>query len=836
MTMRVPWKWLKEYVDVPWEPEEAAKQLTMIGLEVENLSREVLDVSRVVSARILQVSPHPGREDLKVGILDAGGKRFSVVSSAPGFLEGNVVLLAKPGATLPGGRIIEVAEVGGVFSEGMVVCSNEVLLGQDPRPFEDIIVLPGDTTPGIPVQELCDLDDYVLDLDLTVNYSHCLSVLGVALEASALSGQPLVLPEVLSAWDWAGPTGSCRPGPREQGQFSQKEERLSRAEPLEISVELPDRDLCPRYVGKIVRNVTYTYAPLVVERRLLLAGMRPVNAIVDATNYVMFETGQPLHAFDFDKLNGRVIRARRSRQGEFLRTIDGEVRMIDPGTLVIADSSGPVAIAGVMGGMETEVTPDTRNILIESAWFNPLSVRLTSQKLRLRTEAAVRFEKGVDPTGQGAAAERAACLIADFAGGQPQAGMVECKCIGDTSKTIVFRTCEVGRSLGLSVPKEECRRIFCSLGFDVRDMSGRDGEDGQMCVTVPPRRVDIKEEVDLIEEVARHHGFHRFQEENLPSAVPGGSPGELARVDRLKDLLSSLGGLEVVTSSLLSPGELEALGWDRDDPRGNPVFLKNPLSSYESCLRPSLLPGLLKVLGHNQKQRARGLVVWEMGRVFFPAKDDLPDSLPLEIKELALASYGTVHQGSWMGDERGSSFYHLKGLINALLDLLNVHDPVYLPRAGMPFHPGKSARIVVGSSTIGEIGEMHPKCQADLDLTGLVTMAWFSLEALLSLSGEKPYVAVPRFMPVERDLSVVVPDEVPAGAVLDRVRRTAKSLEEVMLFDIWRKPPVPKGAKSLAMRLIYQPRDRTLTEEELSEDRRRILEALERDFEAKLRV
>lgn len=836
MTMKVPWNWLREYVDVPWEPEEAARQLTMIGLEVENLSREDLDVSQVVSARILQTCPHPGREDLRVGILDVGEKRFSVVSGAPGFREGNVVLLARPGAVLPGGRSIGVAEVGGVLSEGMAVCSNEVLLGQDPRPHEDIIVLPGDTTPGVPVQELYDLDDYVLDLDLTVNYSHCLSVLGVALEASAFSGRPLVLPEVLKSWDWAGPTGSCRPQPREQGHLSQKEEGLRRPEPFEISIELPDTDLCPRYLGKIVRHVTYGYAPLMVERRLLLAGMRPVNAIVDATNYVMLETGQPLHAFDFDKLRGGMIRARRSRQGESLRTIDGEMRLIDPGTLVIADSSGPVAIAGVMGGMETEVTPDTRNLLIESAWFDPLSVRLTSQKLRLRSEAAIRFEKGVDPTAQGAAAERAACLLAGFTGGQPQAGMAECDRIGDPSKRILFRTAEVDRSLGLSIPEEECRRIFCSLGFDVADLNCRDGEDGQMHVTVPPRRVDIKEEVDLVEEIARHHGFHRFREENLPSAVPGGPPRELAREERLKDLLSSLGGLEVVTSSLLSPGELEALGWDRDDPRGSPVTLKNPLSSYESCLRPSLLPGLLQVLGHNQKQRARGLVVWEMGRVFFPAKDNLPDSLPLEVKELALASYGIVHQGSWMGEERQSSFYYVKGLVNALLELLNVDSPIYLPRAGMPFHPGKSARIVVGSSTVGEIGEMHPESQINLGLTGLPTMAWLSLEALMGLSGERPYAAVPRFMPVERDLAVVVPEEVPAGAVLDCVRRTGRSLEDVMLFDIWRKPPVPKGAKSLAMRLIYQPRDRTLTEEELSSDRRRILEALKRDFEAKPRV
>ena len=818
--MKVPWKWLGEYVDLPWDPEEAQRRFTLAGLKVEGLSYERAAISGVITAKVLQTSDHPTKPSLKVGICDTGRERFSVVSGAPALKTGNIVLLAAPGSTLPGGLKIEARDFGGVPSQGMVVCSNEILYGAEHRPGEDIVVLPPGTPLGMPAQEVLDLDDHVFDLELTVNYSHCLSILGVAIEVCALTGQNLRLPRVLEEWDWAGPRGSRPPSGDEPYRGH-------------IRISLPDKDLCPRYVGKVVRNVGHVYSPIGVERRLMLAGMRPLSAIVDATNYVMLETGQPLHAFDLDTLVGDVVSARRSRRGESIATLDGQSHELQEGTLVIADGEGPVAVAGVMGGGRTEVSDRTRNLLLESAYFAPLPVRRTSQWLRLRTEAAIRFEKGIDPTAQASVAERVAQFITTNAGGDVAPGRADEDLLRAKPKDISVTSHDIRRTLGVPVSIGECARIFQALRFEAAPV-GTPGAEEALLVTVPPRRVDIEERIDLVEEVARHYGYDRFEAEPMSPAVPGGPPNrKFVRMDSMRDLLVSLGGLETVSTSLLDLSDLRALGWSEDDdPRGNPVPVRNPLSSDESYLRTSLLPGLIKVLRTNQNVRAAGGLFWETGTVFFKSQEELP----LEALQLGLASYGTLEPATWVQAERPSSFFEMKGVIESLLTGLGIPNPVFLPHAGMPFHPLKSARVVVDGSTIGELGEVHPACQRALDMTVPCVLAHFSLDVLLSVAREVRHEAISKFMPVERDLAVVVDEDTPAGEVLAAVRETAGHLESATLFDVYRKPPVPEGKKSLAMRLIYQPRERTLTEEDLSNDRRLIVERLERDFGAKMRL
>lgn len=817
--MNIVWNWLKEYVDLPWDPEEAVKRFTMAGLKVEDMRKETLDLAGVVSARVLDIVPHPNRADLRVGTLYDGKDRFSVVSGAPGFQAGNIVLLAVPGAHIPGQKPLGAMEVGGVLSQGMVVCSNEILAGEAHRPGEDIIVLPEGTPLGKTAQELLGLDDYVIELELTVNYSHCLSVLGVAIEASALSGVPLKLPPSLDRWGWASAQGSKPPAGT-----------LPYTGPLRI--DLPDKDLCPRYVGKVMEGLRLAYSPVVIERRLQLAGMRPISAIVDATNYVMLETGQPLHAFDLDKIRGNVISARRSKPGEAIVTLDGESRPLAPGTLIIADEGGPVAVAGVMGGRDTEVSESTKRILIESAYFAPLPVRRTYKNLKLRTEAAIRFEKGVDPTAQGAVAERAAELIAQIAGGVPEPGLVETDLIEHSTKRLVFPLNEVKRTLGVDVSYSECKRLLTGLRFGVEDAQG--SEQGKvLLVTVPPRRVDIEEEIDLTEEIARSYGVNYFEPADLTKAVPGGPRNEeFARMERLRDVLVALGGLEAVNTSLLAPSDLSDMGWEGEDPRANPVMLLNPLISNESCLRTSLLPGLLKVAANNQKAKNPGGLFWETGRVFFRSQDELP----LEMTQLALMAYGALEPKTWAQEQRDAGFFHMKGVLESVLSLMGVPEAEYLPDAGMPFHPGKSARVVVKGSAVGALGEIHPLVSAKLDLSAPVTMAWLSLDALSTFYSPKRYEEISRFMPVERDIAVIVSEETPAGDVLRVVKEVANDLISVELFDVWRKPPVPEGSKSLALRLVYQAKDRTLTEEELSLDRERILEALGAKFGARLRL
>lgn len=816
--MKVPWKWLAEYVDLPWDAEEAAKRLTLAGVKVEGVSYEKAEISNVVTAKVVEVSPHPLKQGLNVGVLDTGKERFSVVSGAPGMAAGNIVLLAKPGSSLPGGLRIEARDFGGVPSQGMVVCSNEILYGAEHRPEEDIVILPAGTPLGVPAQDVLYLDDHVIELELTVNFSHCLSILGVALEVSALTGAQVRLPRILEAWDWAGARGSRPPAgdPAEPGFFK---------------VALPDKDLCPRYVAKVVRGVSFRYSPLEIERKLMLAGMRPISAVVDATNYVMLETGQPLHAFDLDTLKGDVICARRSRAGESIVTLDGERHDLEEGTLVIADAEGPVAVAGVMGGGMTEVTSKTKNLLLESAYFSPLPVRRVSQKLRLRTEAAVRFEKGVDPTAQASAAERLAEVIVAHAGGQAEPGRTDLDLLQAKPKKIRITGRDFRRTLGLPISGGECSRILESLRFECVPVD--DGGDETLEVTVPPRRVDVEGSIDLVEEVARQYGYDKFEAHPLSVAVPGGPPNtEFVRMDSLRDLLVRLGGLEMVTTSLLDIRDIRALGWGEDDPRGRPVPVQNPLSSEEAYLRTGLLPGLCKMLKANQNVRAPGGWFWEAGTVFFPS----PDELPLEARQLAIAMYGALEPATWMQAEKHSSFYELKGIVEAMLALCGIENATFIPKAGMPFHPGRSARVVVNGSTLGELGEIHPMCLRELDMTQPSYLAVFSLDALLPLSKSASSEPVPKFMPVERDLAVVVPLSTPAGEVLAAVRETGENLASVTLFDVYQKPPVPEGHKSLAMRLVYQPKERTLTEEDLSADRAKILARLERDFGAKQRL
>jgi phenylalanyl-tRNA synthetase beta chain len=807
--MKVPWKWLNEYVELEWTPEEACERFTHAGVKVEDLVYEKVDLSGVVTALVEDVSSHPSRPNLKVGILSTGAGRYTVVSGAPGLAKGNVVLLAAPGSRLPGGVLIEARRFAGVDSQGMVVCTNEILSGAEHRPGEDIIILPQGTPLGLSAQEVLDLDDWVMDLDLTVNYSHCLSMLGVAIEASALSGKRLKLPALLEKWDWAGPLGSRPP----QGDAETRGE---------WRIELPDPDLCPRYIGKVVRGVRPAYSPPAIERRLMLAGMRPKSAIVDATNYVMLETGQPLHSFDADKLEGKVIWARRAMRGETILTLDGEERQLDEGMLVIADALGPVAIAGVMGGARTEVSDETRNILLESAFFEPIPTRLTSRKLRMRTEAAIRFEKTLDPTAQSVAIERAAELVSQYAGGVPEAGRSEANVMEPRRKSISFSTRVIRRTLGASIPADTCRAIFESLRFAPGQVR-RQGDWETMEVTVPPRRVDIEEEIDLCEEVARHYGYHNFQPRPLTPATPGGPPNkQYVWFDKMKDFLVSMGGREVVTTSLLSPEDLSAMGWDDGDARISPVPLQDPLSSSESVLRTSLLPGLLKVAQRNQSVRMPGGFFWETGRVFFPSAEELP----VETAQLGLVMYGTLTEATWVNAASEAGFFRLKGAVETLLRLMGFEGAVFLPGASMPFHPGISARVVSGHSTVGEIGEIHPAVARRLNLTEKCAMAWLSVEAILAMVKEKRFSPISKFMPVERDIAVLVDAGVPAGDVIRVVKETARDLASAQLFDVYDKPPVPEGKKSLALRLSYRPSDRTLTEEDLSADRERIVKAL----------
>lgn len=825
--MKVPWKWLTEYCRSPWSVEETAERLTMVGVSVENVVHDSFEGKGLVTAKVVSVSPHPKRPGLSVGLVDAGGRTYTVVSGAPGFKPGVITAFAPPGSKLPRrgsqkndscgseeeGSEVLARDIHGVLSEGMVLSVNEVLTGEGPRPGEDIVVFPEGTALGLPLDEFLDLDDYVLELDLTPSFSHCLSIIGVAVELSAISGVPVRLPPVLASWSFLDPAGS-RPA---------EDDRSAGAHSIDVVLE--DPDLCPYYAGKTILDVKWTYSPIEVERRLYLAGMRPINALVDATNYTMLETGQPLHAFDLDKLAGGVIRVRRSRPGESIVTLDGVLRELPAETLVIADAGGPVAIAGIMGGKETEVSEATRNVFLESAWFNPKSVRATSVRLGLRTEALIRFEKGVDPTAQVACVERAAELITRVAGGKPVPGWSQARAAEPPRKKTVLDLGYLERVLGQRMEKDRVAGTLRRLGFSVLD------KDGGLEVSIPPRRVDVAEQVDLIEEVARHLGYGTFQGQPLKVTMSSKVPEEVVYKERIRDLLRSLGGSEVMTNSLCGPEDIAAMGWEADDPRANPVKLQNPLTSDESLLRTSLLPGLLKGLETNKRYKAPGAIIWEMGTVFFPSKEELP----LEKLQLAIAAWGTLVPKAWNAPPLEADFYYIKGIVESLLSALRIDEVVVEKRAGMPFHPGRSCKVLSKGVTLGEIGEVHPVVLEKYDLDRRTALAWLDVEALRAMSRKPRYQPVPRFPKVERDLAVIAPEELEVGAIERLVKREAKHLVGFRVFDLWRGAPVPAGKKSIAFSMTFGAPDRTLTDEEVTSEIEMIVKKLQEELNVTLR-
>ena len=836
--MKVPWKWLSEYCSSPWPVEETADRLTMVGVSVEGVSHERFEGKGIVTARIVSVSPHPGRKGLSVGVVDTGSKTYRVVSGAPGFRPGVVTAFAPPGSRLPRSRQkqgvgegdrspahketpeVSVREIYGVLSEGMVLSANEILTGEGPRPGEDILLLSQNTAAGLPLDEVLELDDYVLELDLTPSFSHCLSIIGVAVELSALSGAPVRLPHVLESWSFLNPGGSRRIEdvvPAGAGGHGTDRGMLE--------VVLEDPDLCPHYVGKTILGVKACYSPIETERRLYLAGMRPINALVDATNYAMLETGQPLHAFDLDKLEGGLIRIRRSRAGESLVTLDGVLRDLPVGTLVIVDGRGPVAIAGIMGGKGTEVSGTTRNVFLESAWFDPRSVRASSSRLGLRTEAQLRFEKGIDPTAQVPCAERATELITRVCGGRPVPGWSRAIAREVPPKKATLDLGYLQKVLGQRVENERASGVLKKLGFSTLE------KEGEIEVLVPPRRVDVSEQVDLIEEVARYLGYGNFRGQPLKQAVSPGIPAEVAFEERVKDVLRSLGGSEALTNPLIGPADISAMGWDAGDPRANPIKVQNPLNSDESYMRTSLLPGLIRGLETNKRYRTPGVVIWEIGTVFFPSGEELP----VEKRQLAVATWGTLVPKTWNTPALEAGFYYIKGLVESLLSGLGIAAVGVEKRASMPFHPGRSCKVLSGGVTLGEMGEVHPLVLEKYDLEKHTALAWFDLGVLMAMSRETRYRPVPRFPRIERDLAVIAPEELEVGAIERLIRRESKHLLTLTVFDLWRGSPVPAGMKSIAFSMVFGAEDRTLTDEEVNAEIRRIVDRLGEELGVKLR-
>ena len=801
--MRVPLNWLREFVDISVPAKELAERLTAAGIAVDAVIPVGGEIKGVVTAQVLEIRPHPNADRLTVCTAGTGDAVYEVVTGATNLFPGAIVPLAPEGARLAGGSVIKKACFRGVSSFGML-CS-EAELGIGDRSV-GIMILPPDTPVGEDICVLLGFPDTVLELDLTPNRGDCLSMLGIAREVAALFGTELTYPPVFSAGN----------------------EETSNEAAQYIQVEIKDPELCGRYAARVFKEIKIGPSPLWMQARLRVAGMRPINNIVDVTNYVMLELGQPLHAFDYATLRGKKIVVRRARAGEQLVTLDGVTREFDPEDLLIADDERSVAVAGVMGGLDTEVTNATTTVLLESANFNPQSVRRTSRKLGLRSEASLRFEKGVDIEGAVLATDRTAWIIHATGMGSVLPGVVDCYPVRPEQRTVVVRPARLDSIIGTSVPRVQAIEWLRRLGFGVQE----NGE--QWVISVPAFRPDVGIEEDFVEEVARLYGYDHVPATSTYGETTSGRRSSLdSFVRRVCRVLTGLGLAEVITYSFINPKAFDLLRLPADDPLRNVLGLRNPISEEQSVLRTTLLPGMLEVLCRNVSRRVIDIAIYEVGRVFHPYGIG---ELPEEPLRLGLAVTGREPRG-WEGPPREMNFFFLKGIVEALLKSLGIEHPVFAPFEHHPsLHPMRTARIFIDSKELGIIGQLHPEIQGELDLPNPVIVAEFNIPRLFNAQKQKLFSELLRFPGVVRDVAVVVPEDVPAAMLVDAVKAAAGGLlRNVRLFDVYKSARLPKGTRSVAFSLLFQAQDRTLTDEEVAGQVEAVVDRLKEQFGAVLR-
>ena len=807
--MRVPLEWLHEYCAPPLDPRALAERVAMTGTEVERVERHgVGALERFVVGRVLEAGPHPDADRLSVCVVDVGeDEPAQIVCGAPNVRAGQTVAVARPGAVMPDGTKLKQAKLRGIESDGMILAEDELAIGTE---HDGIMVLAdGDGPPalaaGAPLAGVLALATDVLELEITPNRPDCLSIYGVAREVHAATGAALAAPP------WAEDPGTAGP-----------------VAGASVEVECPE--LCPRFTARVFENVRIGPSPPWLKARLMAAGQRPISNVVDITNYVMLLTGQPLHAFDLDRVTGQKLIIRRAHPGERVHTLDGQIRTLDQEMVVIDDAEGPTSIAGVMGGARSEVAGDTTRVLMEAANWNGPNIQRTSLQLALRSEASSRFEKGLQPEQTLAAQAVATQLMIELAGATVSPGTIDVGGPPPPTLTIRLRDARVSGLLGAPIARERCAEILRALEFGVAD--AQDGLD----VTVPYfRRADVTREADLIEEVARIDGL-----EKLPITLPSrhGASGRLTARQRLRrraaDALTGQGLDEILGWSFVAPDLADRLRLPENDDRRKAVELENPMSADQSRLRTNLLGSLLDATSHNRARGAATVRLFELGTVFVPGA---AATLPTESTHLGALMTGPVRPATWRDpDPRPADFFAAKGVLTALLETVRL--PYDLRRATEPFlHPGRSAAVLVEGERIGWLGEIHPLVADAWELKDVLAGFELDLDAV-PLPGVPMYEDVTSFPEVREDLAVIVADEVTAADVLAVARRAAgRLLAAAEVFDVYRDPErIGYGKVSLALRLTFRGRDRTLTDEEVAACRAQITGALETDLGGTIRA
>jgi phenylalanyl-tRNA synthetase beta chain len=794
-TMRVSFNWLQDYVDCELTPAELADLLTMAGLEVEAVEEVGSELEGVVVAQIATIAPHPQADRLSLCRVMVGTEAYPIVCGARNMKEGDKVPLALVGAELHEGIKIKKANIRGEHSEGMMCSEAELGLSSS---ADGIMILPPDAPVGTPLAEFLKIRDHILEVSLTPNRGDCLSMIGVAREVAALTGARFHPP------------------------IPQLREGGSRIEDA-VRVSVLDPDLCPRYSARFITGVKIGPSPFWLRSRLERAGVRSINNVVDVTNYVMLEYGQPLHAFDFDLLEGGEIIVKRATAGERFVTLDEVERILDKDTLMICDAARPVAIAGVMGGLNSEIRDNTSRVLLESAYFSPTGTRRTSKALGLQTESSYRFERGIDPEGVLDASLQATALIAQLASGEVAGGTIDCYPHPIISAAIRLRLPKVFAVLGMSLEHEEVHGILRRLNIEVKNNKG-----DEWVVSPPPYRGDITREIDLIEEIGRIMGYDRIPVQTPKMWVLPLRRDRQEEVEqRAKDVLVGLGFSEVITYSFISPQSLEALRLPPDDPRLHPLAILNPLAEGQSVMRTTLLPGLLETAKYNLSYKNMNLKIFESRAVYYPQKKE---KLPQERRSLAGLAMGSVAEEGWSVPSQEVDFYYVKGCIEQLLTELRTPAPAFSSSEGIPYlHPSKGAVVTVDGVEIGTIGELHPAVAEAFELPSGVLMFELDLPTLAErFWREVTFHPLPRFPSVDRDVAVVVDEGTSAEKLREIIEGTDNAcIELVEVFDCYRGDPIPPGHKGLAFRVRYRSEERTLTDEEANEFHQEVLKQLQ---------
>ena len=794
-------KWLNEFVPVDVDDRTFAEDMTLSGSKVEITEIEGEEISNVVVGRVVEIKRHENSDHMWICQVDVGEEApIQIVTGAQNVSQGDLVPVAKHNSTLPGGVKITKGKLRGEKSNGMLCSYKELGMTDNDWPYsivDGIFLLNSDPDlkakdlkPGDDIRTAIGLDDHVVEFEITPNRPDCLSVIGLAREAAVTYGKTMAKHEPVVKGGGVGNLTEL------------------------LDVETPATDLCPRYTARMVRNVKIGPSPKWMRDRLRASGVRPINNIVDITNYVMLEYGQPMHAFDYRYVNGGKIVVRRAEDGETLTTLDGNVRQLNSSMLVIADEHRAVGLAGIMGGENSEIVEDTVDVVFESANFNGTSIRRTALALGMRTEASAKFEKGLDILNTLPAVNRACELVEMLGAGEVLDGTIDILNFVPQPKQLKLRADKINALLGTDIDAAEMCRILQELGF---------GVDGDI-ITVPSWRGDVEHYSDLAEEVARFYGYNQIPTTAMTGVTTRGGYSPEQMLERsLGTVCRSLGYDEIITYSFISPTYYDKIRLPEDSPLRKSMKIMNPLGEDTSIMRTTVMPSMLEILTRNYNYRNKEAHLYELGRTYFEREDGMAD----EPKHLSLGVYGPEE-----------SFFTLKGAVETILDSIRAEDVTYVAEKSDPsYHPGRCAKVYVNGQEVGTLGQIHPLVAANYGVDAELYYADLKFDALFASRGADPeYQPLPKFPAVTRDIAVLVDKAVTVGAMESSIQAAAKGLlKDVTLFDIYEGVKLPTGKKSVAFNLVLRADDRSLTAQEADDEVNLVLERLKKDFDAMLR-